>query len=192
MAPLNPAALAVTVGDKKIHEVTHMSIDESLAFFKGLKLDEEKTQIAHAILKEIHHRLKFLADVGLNYITLDRTSATLSGGEAQRLKLAAAMHGGGTGVLYIFDEPTTGLHFSDVSLLLACFEKLVRADNTVLVVEHNMDVVKCADWVIDLGPEGGEAGGHIVAQGTPDEVARAAGSHTALYLARALTRESVA
>ena len=170
--------LAIRRGGRSIADVLEMTVDEAIRFFAG-----HTTLIA---------RLESLARTGLGYLRLGQPATTLSGGESQRLKLAAAMHGGGTGVLYIFDEPTTGLHFSDVSLLLQCFEKLVRADNTVLVVEHNMDVVKCADWVIDLGPEGGEAGGRIVAEGTPDQVARASGSHTAHYLARALDRESVA
>jgi excinuclease ABC subunit A len=163
--------LAVRRGGRSIADVLEMTVDEAVRFFAG--------QTA------LISRLGALARTGLGYLRLGQPATTLSGGESQRLKLAAAMYGGGTGVLYIFDEPTTGLHFSDVALLLGCFERLVRADNSVLVVEHNMDVVKCADWVIDLGPEGGEAGGRIVAEGSPSEVARAR-THTSRYLALAL------
>ena len=166
-----PEVLAVRRGGRSIADVLDMTVDEAIRFFAG----------STALVS----RLEGLAKVGLGYLRLGQPATTLSGGESQRLKLASAMSGGGSGVLYIFDEPTTGLHFSDVALLLRCFERLVRRDNTVLVVEHNMDVVKCADWVIDLGPEGGEAGGRIVAEGTPDEVARTR-THTGRYLAYAL------
>ena len=165
--------LEVRRGGRSIADVLEMTVDEAIRFFAG-----------HEALVS---RLAGLAATGLGYLRLGQPATTLSGGEAQRLKLAAAMYGGSTGVLYIFDEPTTGLHFSDVALLLRCFEKLVRSDNTVLVVEHNLDVVKSADWVIDLGPEGGAEGGRIVAEGTPEAVALS-GTHTGKYLKAALDR----
>ncbi len=163
--------LAVRRGGRSIADVLEMTVDEAIRFFAGQP----------ALIS----RLEALSRTGLGYLRLGQPATTLSGGESQRLKLASAMYGGGTGVLYIFDEPTTGLHFSDVALLLQCFERLVRTDNTVLVVEHNMDVVKCSDWIIDLGPEGGEAGGRIVAEGRPADVALS-GTHTARYLRAAL------
>ena len=133
--------------------------------------------------------LALLADVGLDYVHLGQPSPTLSGGEAQRIKLArelcAARH---RPTLYILDEPTTGLHFDDVRKLLEVLQRLVDAGNTVVVIEHNLDVVKCSDWVIDLGPEGGPAGGHLVAAGTPEQVARVKASHTGRYLAPLLAR----
>ena len=135
----------------------------------------------------IAHKLRTLKEVGLGYIELGQSATTLSGGEAQRVKLARELSKRGTGrTLYILDEPTTGLHFEDVKKLLDVLGKLVDQGNTVLVIEHNLDVVRTADHVIDLGPEGGEGGGRIVAQGTPEEVARMAGSHTGRFLAEAL------
>ena len=135
----------------------------------------------------IANKLRTLQEVGLGYIELGQSATTLSGGEAQRVKLARELSKRGTGrTLYILDEPTTGLHFDDVKKLLDVLGKLVDQGNTVLVIEHNLDVIRTADHVIDLGPEGGDAGGRIVAQGTPEEVARTPGSHTGVFLAEAL------
>jgi excinuclease ABC subunit A len=135
----------------------------------------------------IREKLELLNDVGLGYLHLGQSATTLSGGEAQRVKLATELAKRDTGrTLYILDEPTTGLHFEDVRLLLEVLHRLVDKGNSVIVIEHNLDVIKTADWVIDLGPEGGAKGGNVVAQGTPEEVARAKGSHTAEFLARAL------
>jgi excinuclease ABC subunit A len=130
-----------------------------------------------------------LTEVGLGYIRLGQSGTTLSGGEAQRVKLAAELSRKATGrTLYILDEPTTGLHFHDVAKLLEVLFKLRASGNTLLVIEHNLDVIKTADWLIDLGPEGGEAGGHIVAQGTPEQVAKCSGSFTGQYLAPMLAK----
>jgi excinuclease ABC subunit A len=132
-------------------------------------------------------RLKTLIDVGLGYVRLGQSATTLSGGEAQRVKLSLELGKRDTGrTLYILDEPTTGLHFHDIKMLLGVLARLRDAGNTVVVIEHNLDVIKTADWVIDLGPEGGDGGGRIVAQGTPEVVAQNQASHTGGYLARAL------
>jgi len=132
---------------------------------------------------KIQRKLHILREVGLDYLRLGQSATTLSGGEAQRLKLAAYLTRSTTGhPLFILDEPTTGLHFDDINKLLLAFERLLRENATILVVEHNLEVVKCADWVIDLGPEGGSEGGRIVACGTPEEIAATPGSHTGRYL----------
>ncbi len=145
---------------------------------------------AHPFIVRI---LKTLADVGLGYIALGQSATTLSGGEAQRVKLASELSRRGTGkTLYILDEPTTGLHFADVAMLLKVLHRLVDAGNTVLVIEHNLDVVKTADWVIDLGPEGGERGGELVAEGTPADLARDPASYTGQYLKIALGEQPLA
>jgi len=128
-----------------------------------------------------------LEEVGLGYLRLGQSGTTLSGGEAQRLKLAAHLtRQENTGILYIFDEPTTGLHFDDIQKLFTAFRKLIEGGASVLIIEHNLDVIKSSDWVIDLGPEGGEGGGRVVASGTPEQVARNSHSHTGKYLARVL------
>ena len=137
-------------------------------------------------------KLQTLIDVGLGYVRLGQSATTLSGGEAQRVKLSLELSKRDTGrTLYILDEPTTGLHFQDIKLLLEVLHRLRDAGNTIVVIEHNMDVVKTADWVIDLGPEGGERGGRIVATGTPEDIARVGESHTGQYLGQALTFTNV-
>jgi excinuclease ABC subunit A len=128
-------------------------------------------------------RLQVLDEIGLGYLRLGQPATTLSGGEAQRIKIAAHLSSHtGDRVLYILDEPTTGLHFDDIAKLLAAFRKLLQAGHTLVVIEHNLDVIKTADWIVDLGPEGGEAGGRVVAAGTPEQVAQVEGSHTGVYL----------
>ncbi len=180
---LKPEILAVTVAGKNIHEVCEMSAEEGLAFFNGLKLSSREATIAGAVVKEIRARLRFLVDVGLDYLTLERATATLSGGEAQRIRLATQVGAGLMGVLYILDEPSIGLHQRDNERLVATLERLRDLGNTVIVVEHDEDTIRHADYVVDMGPGAGELGGRIVAAGTPHEVASAKGSITADYLA---------
>jgi excinuclease ABC subunit A len=132
-------------------------------------------------------KLHTLIEVGLSYITLGQNATTLSGGEAQRVKLAAHLAlASCTGALFIFDEPTTGLHFDDISKLLASFQRLIENGGSLIVIEHNLDVIKAADWVIDLGPEGGDAGGRVVASGTPEDIAAVEASYTGRYLRRVM------
>jgi excinuclease ABC subunit A len=167
------AVLDVRYKEKNIHDVLQMTVREALAFFA-----------AHP---KVTARLRVLEEVGLSYLRLGQSGTTLSGGEAQRLKLAAHLtRQENTGILYIFDEPTTGLHFDDIQKLLTAFRKLIEGGASVLIIEHNLDVIKSSDWVIDLGPEGGDQGGRVVASGTPEQVARNSQSHTGKYLARAL------
>ena len=145
---------------------------------------EEATQF-FANIPAIHQKLKTLNEVGLGYIKVGQSATTLSGGEAQRVKLATELSRRSTGkTLYILDEPTTGLHFEDINNLLEVLNKLADKGNTVLIIEHNMDVIKSADWIIDLGPEGGVGGGNIVGQGTPKDIAKIKNSHTGKYLAK--------
>lgn len=181
-ARLKPEILAVTVGDKNIHEVTSYSISECLAFFENLKLTEREQTIAGRVIKEIVERLRFLVDVGLDYLTLERATATLSGGEAQRIRLATQIGAGLMGVLYILDEPSIGLHQRDNTRLIATMERLRDLGNTVIVVEHDEETILAADHVIDVGPGAGEHGGQIVAQGTPSEILKSKDSLTAQYL----------
>ncbi len=164
--------LEITVNDKNIDDILNMTIDDATNFFKMSNQDK------------IVKKLKPLKDVGLGYVKLGQSSSTLSGGEAQRIKLASFLVKGITKdkMVFIFDEPTTGLHFHDIKKLLKSFNALLAKGHSVIVVEHNMDLVKCADYVIDLGPEGGENGGYIVAKGTPEEIAKNKQSHTARYL----------
>ncbi len=167
------SVLEVKYRDKNIHDVLQLTVREALIFFA-----------AHP---KVLSRLKILEEVGLGYLRLGQSATTLSGGEAQRLKLAAHLtRQTNTGVLYIFDEPSTGLHFDDIQKLLTSFRKLVEGGASVLIIEHNLDIIKSADWLIDLGPEGGEAGGRVIAAGTPEQVARNNQSHTGKFLARAL------
>ena len=179
---LKPEILAVTVGGRSIHEVTEMSARESFEFFEGLSFTGQDEVIAAPIVKEIKARLKFLVDVGLDYLTLERATATLSGGEAQRIRLATQIGAGLMGVLYILDEPSIGLHQRDNERLIATLERLRDLGNTVVVVEHDEDTIRAADFVVDMGPGAGEHGGMVVAAGTPEEVAHAEGSLTADYL----------
>ena len=148
-----------------------MSIRDELDFINSLEFTEKEKLISNQIVKEIKNRLKFLVDVGLDYLTLNRPSNTLSGGESQRVKLATELARPSTGkTVYILDEPTTGLHFDDVRVLMGVLRKLVDKGNTVIIIEHNLDVIRTCDYIIDLGPEGGNAGGQIVAQGTVAEL----------------------
>ncbi len=179
---LKPEILAVTVNDRSIHDVTEMSAADSLAFFDSLAFHGSEEHIAGPIVKEIKARLKFLVDVGLDYLTLERATATLSGGEAQRIRLATQIGAGLMGVLYILDEPSIGLHQRDNERLIATLERLRDLGNTVIVVEHDEDTIRSADFVVDMGPGAGEHGGEIVAIGTPDEIMKADGSLTADYL----------
>jgi len=188
-----PQVLAVRYKGKNIHEVLNLTVREALHFFSGLP--------------KIVDRLKVLDEVGLGYLRLGQSATTLSGGEAQRMKLAAHLQPKRemiveqdpdddeekqkqkkrrSRVLYIFDEPTTGLHFDDVSKLLSAFRKLIDTGGSILVIEHNLDVIKAADWVIDLGPEGGNRGGEVVVSGTPETVAQCKESYTGQWLSRIL------
>ena len=181
-ARLKPEALAVYVGGKNIAELSAMSVSEGLAFFSSLKLQERDSKIAVQVLKEIKARLGFLASVGLTYLTLDRRSETLSGGESQRIHLATQIGSGLTGVLYVLDEPTIGLHPRDNSRLLETLKSLRDLDNTLIVVEHDAETIRSADWIVDLGPGAGEHGGRIVAQGPLKDILASKDSLTGLYL----------
>ena len=181
-ARLRHEAVAVTVGGKNIHELTSMNIEKALTFFNKLELDEEKTLIGAQILKEIKARLNFMVDVGLGYLTLDRRSSTLSGGEAQRIHLATQVGSGLVGVCYVLDEPTIGLHKCDNDRLLGILQRLTRLGNTVIVVEHDEDIIRNAEYIIDIGPAAGERGGEVVAQGSLEDIARCDRSLTGEYL----------
>jgi excinuclease ABC subunit A len=152
-----------------------MTVEEALRFFEDIPA--------------IADRLQTLEDVGLGYLTLGQSATTLSGGEAQRVKIASELYRPGlTKTMYLLDEPTVGLHYDDVAKLIQILQKLVDRGNTVVVIEHNLDLLKCADYLIDMGPEGGERGGKLVAKGTPEEVARTEGSHTGYYLRKMLKK----
>jgi len=181
-ARLRAEAIAVTVSGKNIHQLSSLSIEEAQKFFAKLKLHEEKAVIGAQILKEIKARLKFMVDVGLGYITLDRKSSTLSGGEAQRIRLATQVGSGLVGVCYVLDEPTIGLHKRDNDRLLGILRRLTRLGNTVIVVEHDEDVIKSADHIIDIGPAAGAHGGEVVVQGSFEDVVGCADSLTGKYL----------
>jgi len=170
------SVLEVRYRERNIHEVLQLTVREALAFF--------------ASVPKVTSRLKILDEVGLGYLRLGQSATTLSGGEAQRLKLAAHLtHTANPGILYIFDEPTTGLHFDDIQKLLMSFRKLLEGGASLVIIEHNLDVIKSADWVIDLGPEGGDLGGRVVATGTPEQVARNTESYTGKFLARVLNQD---
>ncbi len=179
---LKPEILAVTINGKSIIDVCEMSARKSCEFFENLKFTGAAGTIANPIVKEIYARLRFLVDVGLDYLTLDRATATLSGGEAQRIRLATQIGAGLMGVLYILDEPSIGLHQRDNERLIATLERLRDMGNTVVVVEHDEDTIRSADFVVDMGPGAGACGGEVVAFGTPAQVARAKNSYTADYL----------
>jgi excinuclease ABC subunit A len=171
----NEATMRVRFKDRNVAEVLDLSVAEASKLFENHR--------------EIARILRTLEEVGMGYVKLGQPSPTLSGGEAQRIKLSRELARVGTGrTVYILDEPTTGLHFEDVKRLLAVLDRLVDSGNTVIVIEHNLDVVKCADWVIDLGPEGGDEGGRVIAEGTPEAVARVKASHTGQHLGRVLAR----
>ena len=173
----NREALEIHYKGKNISEVLDMTVEEAMGFF--------------ANVPSIFNKMKTLYDVGLGYMRLGQPATTLSGGEAQRVKLATELARRATGrTMYILDEPTTGLHFADVERLLHVLQRLVDAGNSIIVIEHNMEVIKCADWILDLGPEGGDAGGHLIAQGTPEEVAENVQSFTGYFLKRMFTEEA--
>jgi excinuclease ABC subunit A len=181
-ARLRPEALHVLVGDRTIRDVTALSIRDCLAFFEALTLTDKEQEIARRILKEIRERLSFLVNVGLDYLSLDRTAGTLSGGEGQRIRLATQIGSSLVGVLYILDEPSIGLHQRDNARLLATLKRLRDLGNTVLVVEHDEETILEADHLIDMGPGAGVHGGEVVAQGTPAEVMKNPNSLTGRYL----------
>jgi excinuclease ABC subunit A len=182
-ARLKPEVLAVTVADKNIHEFTRFSVTRALEFLADLGLTETEELIGHRIVKEIRERLTFLHDVGVGYLNLDRASATLSGGEAQRLRLATQIGSQLVGVLYILDEPSIGLHQRDNDKLIGTLERLRNLGNTVVVVEHDEQMMRSSDWLVDMGPGAGEHGGHVVAEGTAAKVMRNKKSVTGQYLA---------
>ena len=173
-ARYNSETLEIKYKGKNIAEVLDMTVDEALKFF--------------SVHPKIARKLQTLQDVGLGYVRLGQSATTLSGGEAQRMKLASELHRVSSGkTLYILDEPTTGLHAHDIRKLLSVLDRLVEAGNTVVVIEHNLDVIKTADYLIDLGPEGGDKGGELIAYGTPEEVAKNKNSYTGQYLAKILS-----
>jgi excinuclease ABC subunit A len=175
----NRETLDIRYRGRNIHEVLDLTVEQALAYFEAVPT--------------VARKLQTLMDVGLSYLRLGQSATTLSGGEAQRVKLSLELSKRSTGqTLYILDEPTTGLHFHDIALLLRVLNQLVEAGNTVVVIEHNLDVIKTADWVVDLGPEGGHGGGHIVAQGTPEAIAANSASHTGHYLGKVLSRKKTA
>jgi len=167
--------LDVRYHGKNIFDVLEMTIDEAIAFFNKY---QDKT------CKKIADKLRPLADVGLGYVRLGQSSSTLSGGESQRVKLAyyLSQEKNSAKMLFIFDEPTTGLHFHDINKLMKSLNALVEHGHSVILIEHNVEVIKCADWVIDLGPEGGDKGGYVVFEGTPEQLANCSESHTAKYI----------
>jgi excinuclease ABC subunit A len=171
---------------KPIYEAEHLTLADALAWFEGLQLEGAKAEIADKVVREIRSRLKFLNDVGLNYLSLDRSADTLSGGEAQRIRLASQIGSGLTGVMYVLDEPSIGLHQRDNERLIGTLKHLRDLGNSVLVVEHDEDMIRAADWCVDMGPGAGVHGGQVIAAGTPDEVAADPQSLTGQYLGRVL------
>jgi len=174
----NQETLSIRYKGKNIAEVLDMDVQEAYEFFQNIPA--------------IRNKLQTLMEVGLDYIKLGQPSTTLSGGEAQRIKLSRELSKVSTGnTLYLLDEPTTGLHFDDINRLLQVLKKLVKMGNTVIVIEHNMDVIKSADWVIDLGPEGGNEGGYLVAEGTPEQIMKNKNSYTGQFLKQHYERQKV-
>jgi excinuclease ABC subunit A len=184
---LRPEALSINLGDKNIGELSAMPVKDAIAFVKGLKLPEREHAIAGRVLKEIVERLHFLERVGLGYLTLDRTSLSLSGGESQRIRLAAQIGSSLTGVLYLLDEPTIGLHHRDSGKLLDSLRDLKDQGNTVIVVEHDEETMRRADHIIDMGPGAGVTGGNVIASGSPEEISSDPASITGKYLSGALS-----
>ena len=174
-ARLRPEALAVTVGGHNIDYISRRAVHEALAYFRELELTDTERLIAERVIREIRERLTFLDDVGVGYLSLDRAARTLSGGEAQRIRLATQIGASLVGVLYILDEPSIGLHQRDNARLIATLERLRDIGNTVIVVEHDEETMRAADWVIDMGPGAGVHGGRVVAEGTAEDVAGDAG-----------------
>ena len=174
---LKPIVLAVTVMEKSIAEVSAMSISDCAEFLGELKLDARDKKIAERVLKEVNERLKFLVDVGLDYLSLNRAAGTLSGGEAQRIRLATQIGSGLVGVLYVLDEPSIGLHQRDNHRLIETLVRLRDMGNTLIVVEHDEDTIKVADWIVDIGPGAGEHGGKVVHSGSLKELLANAESH---------------
>ena len=188
-ARLQDSVLAVKINKKNIYEVTQMSIKDLVEFFKNLKLSEEKAKIADLIIKEIRSRLNFLKNVGLEYLTLSRSAATLSGGEAQRIRLATQIGSKLTGVLYVLDEPSIGLHQRDNEMLINSLLEMRDLGNTLIVVEHDTDTMLASDMIVDIGPGAGDQGGQVMAQGTPEEVMNNENSITGKYLSGKLKIE---
>ncbi|MGA8038629.1 MAG: excinuclease ABC subunit UvrA, partial [Acidimicrobiia bacterium] len=180
---LNPISLAVTIDGRNIAEVSDLSLSDAKEFFEGLQLDERESHIAERVLKEVRARIRFLLDVGLDYLTLSRSAATLAGGEAQRIRLATQIGSGLVGVLYILDEPSIGLHQRDNQRLIETLLRLRDLGNTLIVVEHDEDTIRVADHILDIGPGAGEHGGHIVAEGDLKTIIEAPNSMTGDYLA---------
>ncbi len=181
-ARLKPEVLAVTLGGKSIAEVCALSIDECASFLKEVKLNKREAQIAERVMKEVHARLGFLLDVGLDYLSLDRPAATLSGGEAQRIRLATQIGSGLVGVLYVLDEPSIGLHQRDNRRLIDTLTRLRDLGNTLIVVEHDEETIRTSDWVVDIGPGAGEHGGRVVVSGSYEELIASNESITGAYL----------
>jgi excinuclease ABC subunit A len=181
-ARLKPEVLAVTLGDKNISEITELSIAECAEFLKAIKLNKREAQIAERVMKEVHARLGFLLDVGLDYLSLARPAGTLSGGEAQRIRLATQIGSGLVGVLYVLDEPSIGLHQRDNRRLIDTLTRLRNLGNTLIVVEHDEETIRTADWVVDIGPGAGEHGGKVVVSGSYDDLIASKESITGAYL----------
>jgi excinuclease ABC subunit A len=181
-ARLRPASLAVTIGDKNIFEVGELSIVDCVAFFKTVELSERDRLIAERVFKEVLERLQFMLDVGLDYLSLNRSSGTLAGGEAQRIRLASQIGSGLVGVLYVLDEPSIGLHQRDNRRLIETLIRLRNLGNTVIVVEHDEETIRVADHVVDIGPGAGEHGGEIIVSGTVNDVLKSKKSITGQYL----------
>jgi excinuclease ABC subunit A len=181
-ARLKPEVLSVTVGDKNISEICELSIADCAAFLKSISLNAREAQIAERVMKEVHARLGFLLDVGLDYLSLARPAATLSGGEAQRIRLATQIGSGLVGVLYVLDEPSIGLHQRDNRRLIETLTRLRDLGNTLIVVEHDEETIRTADWIVDIGPGAGEHGGKVVVSGSYEELIASKESITGAYL----------